>query len=59
MADLIVKICIFMGCVWVYVIFLTFLGPENRGRSMEARDDEDLVEVAGYREGIESDVEKV
>jgi SHS family lactate transporter-like MFS transporter len=54
-----VKICIFMGCVWAYVIFLTFLGPENRGRSMEARDDEDLVEVAGYREGIESDVEKV
>ncbi|KAF7195324.1 Carboxylic acid transporter protein-like [Pseudocercospora fuligena] len=40
-------ICIFMGCVYAYVIILTFLGPEYRGRSMLARTDEDLAEAAG------------
>ncbi|EME85419.1 uncharacterized protein MYCFIDRAFT_53445 [Pseudocercospora fijiensis CIRAD86] len=40
-------ICIFMGCVYAYVILLTFLGPEYRGRSMLARTDEDLAEAAG------------
>lgn len=36
-----------MGCVYAYVILLTFLGPEMRGRSMEAANDEDLAEAAG------------
>lgn len=36
-----------MGCVYAYVILLTFLGPEMKGRSMSARDDEDLEEAAG------------
>ncbi|KAM3423520.1 hypothetical protein BST61_g948 [Cercospora zeina] len=40
-------ICIFMACVYVYVIILTFLGPEMRGRSMSAGNDEDFVEAAG------------
>jgi SHS family lactate transporter-like MFS transporter len=40
-------ICIFMGCVYVYVILLTFVGPEYRGRSLEASQDEDLADVAG------------
>ena len=43
------QICIFMGCVYAYVIILTFLGPEYRGRSMLARTDEDLAEAAGQR----------
>ena len=37
-----------MGCVYAYVILLTFLGPEMKGRSMSARDDEDLQEAAGH-----------
>ncbi|KAF2159174.1 hypothetical protein M409DRAFT_61003 [Zasmidium cellare ATCC 36951] len=28
-------ICIFVGCVFAYVILMTFLGPERRGRSMD------------------------
>lgn len=36
-----------MGCVYAYVILLTFLGPERRGRSMAADHDEDLAEAAG------------
>lgn len=36
-----------MGCVYAYVILLTFLGPEMRGRSMEAANDQDLAEAAG------------
>lgn len=36
-----------LGCVYAYVILLTFLGPEMRGRSMSARSDEDLAEAAG------------
>lgn len=37
-----------MGCVFAYVILLTFLGPENKGRSMSARADHDLAEAAGH-----------
>ncbi|KAI9695958.1 MAG: hypothetical protein M1820_008370 [Bogoriella megaspora] len=40
-------ICIFMGCVYAYVIVLTFLGPEYRGRSMQVKDDSDMEEAAG------------
>jgi SHS family lactate transporter-like MFS transporter len=40
-------ICIFMACVYVYVILLTFLGPEKRGRGMHARDDDELEEAVG------------
>jgi SHS family lactate transporter-like MFS transporter len=53
-------ICIFMGCVYAYVIILTFLGPEYLGRKFEAEHDEDLADVTGaYRqENDESDPEK-
>ncbi|KAL1865545.1 hypothetical protein VTK73DRAFT_5211 [Phialemonium thermophilum] len=40
-------ICIFMGCVYAYVILLTFLGPEHLRRRFEAAYDADLREVAG------------
>lgn len=40
-------ICIFMGCVYVYVILLTLIGPEYRGRNFDAASDEDMVEAAG------------
>jgi SHS family lactate transporter-like MFS transporter len=40
-------VCIFMGCVFAYVILLTFLGPEYRGRHFEAENDEDLAEAVG------------
>ena len=40
-------ICIFMACVYVYVIVLAFLGPENLGRSFDVEHDDDLVEATG------------
>ncbi|KAK3502175.1 major facilitator superfamily domain-containing protein [Neurospora crassa] len=40
-------ICIFMGCVYVYTILLTFVGPEYLGRSFDVSEDEDVREVAG------------
>lgn len=40
-------ICIFMGCVFAYVLILTLVGPERNGRSFDVEDDEDTREVAG------------
>jgi hypothetical protein len=36
-----------MGCVYTYVIVITFFGPEYLGRSMDAVADRDLAEAAG------------
>lgn len=41
-------ICIFMGCVYAYVILLTFLGPEHLSRSFDASQDADLEEATGH-----------
>lgn len=38
-------ICIFLGCVYAYVILLTFIGPEKLGRNLEASHDSDMAEV--------------
>jgi SHS family lactate transporter-like MFS transporter len=38
-------ICIFLGCVYVYVILLTFIGPERRGRDFDVDHDSDMAEV--------------
>ena len=35
-------ICIFMAAVYIYVIILTFLGPEALGRNFHADADEDM-----------------
>jgi len=43
-------ICIFMGCVYAYVILLAFLGPERRGRILEVSHDSDFAEATGHRE---------
>jgi MFS transporter, SHS family, lactate transporter len=40
-------ICIFMGCVYAYVIILTFIGPEHLGRKFDVAHDEDARDVAG------------
>ena len=40
--------CIFLACVYAYVILLTFLGPENLRRSFEIKDDSDIAEAAGH-----------
>jgi SHS family lactate transporter-like MFS transporter len=40
--------CIFMGCVYAYVIVLTFIGPEYLKRSFDVREDSDLGEAAGH-----------
>ncbi|KAK7741727.1 Carboxylic acid transporter [Cytospora paraplurivora] len=47
-------ICIFMGCVYAYVIILTFIGPEHLRRKFEVEHDADVREVAG-----EETIEKV
>ncbi|KAH8593438.1 carboxylic acid transporter protein-like protein [Bisporella sp. PMI_857] len=39
--------CIFMGCVFAYVILLTFIGPEYLKRSFDIENDEDLAAAAG------------
>jgi len=36
-----------MACVYVYVIILTFVGPEHLRRSFDVDHDEDVREVAG------------
>ena len=36
-----------MGCVYAYVILLTFLGPEHRGRQFGVAHDSDLAEATG------------
>lgn len=40
--------CIFMGCVYAYVIVLTFVGPEYLRRSFVVKDDSDMDEAAGH-----------
>lgn len=40
-------ICIFMACVYVYVIILAFLGPEYKGRDMGVSRDGDMQEATG------------
>lgn len=40
-------VCIFMGCVFAYVIILVLLGPEYLRRSFDAEHDDDLRAVAG------------
>ncbi|KAJ5277989.1 hypothetical protein N7524_004142 [Penicillium chrysogenum] len=42
-------ICIFMGCVFAYVILVTIAGPERLGRNFDAEHDADLQEVAAHR----------
>lgn len=43
-----VVMAIFMGCVFGYVIILTLLGPEYKGRNMGVAHDADLEEAAGH-----------
>ncbi|KAK5109633.1 hypothetical protein LTR62_006870 [Meristemomyces frigidus] len=43
-----IVIAIFMGCVYAYVILLTFLGPEYKNRSFGIANDEDLQEATGH-----------
>ncbi|KAF2004629.1 carboxylic acid transporter protein-like protein [Amniculicola lignicola CBS 123094] len=57
-------ICIFMGCVYIYVILLTLIGPEFRGRNFGVHADEDMAEAkhmvgnSGVRAREGSDIEK-
>jgi len=50
--------CIFMGCVYVYVIIMTFIGPEYLRRSFEVDQDSDLNEAAGH-DTIEAAMRKI
>lgn len=38
-------ICIFLGCVYAYVILLTFVGPEKLGRNLDVNHDADVAEA--------------
>jgi SHS family lactate transporter-like MFS transporter len=41
-------------------MLLTFIGPENRGRSMRVFDDEDIVDVKGHHHAVmEGNLEEV
>ena len=37
-----------MGCVYAYVIILTLLGPEMKGRNLTVAYDQDMEEAAGH-----------
>ncbi|KAJ3045533.1 hypothetical protein HDV00_009190 [Rhizophlyctis rosea] len=55
-------ICIFMGVVYAYVVLMTWLGPENRGREMGVVGDGDLRDVvgeAGIRVGAQEGVDDI
>lgn len=47
-------ICIFMGCVFAYVIIITFLGPERLGQNFDIEHDSDMAAVAAHR-GIDGE----
>lgn len=40
--------CIFMGCVYAYVIILAFVGPENFKKRFEVEYDHDMDEAVGH-----------
>ncbi|PGH12107.1 hypothetical protein AJ80_06828 [Polytolypa hystricis UAMH7299] len=42
-------ICIFMACVYIYVVILTFFGPERLGRDFDDTPESDTAEAAGTR----------
>ena len=44
-------ICIFVGAVYAYVILLTFVGPERRGRNLNVDHDTDMMEATHTRGG--------
>jgi SHS family lactate transporter-like MFS transporter len=44
-------ICIFMACVFVYVIILTLIGPERLGRKFGVAHDSDMGEAIGQDPG--------
>lgn len=48
---------IFMGCVYVYVIVLTFLGPEKLGRDMSESTTADAFEYVEKPQGSGGDWE--
>lgn len=52
-------ICIFMGCVFGYVIIMTFLGPEKLGHNFDVEHDSDMAAVVQNRGIAEEDTEKV
>lgn len=37
-----------MGCVYAYVILLTFIGPESQMKQFGVEQDEDMAIVAGH-----------
>ncbi|KAI1499249.1 H+ symporter family protein [Biscogniauxia marginata] len=43
-----IVICIFMGCVYAYVILLTLIGPEHLSRNMDVGHDADTAEATGH-----------
>ncbi|BCR91075.1 sugar transporter family protein [Aspergillus chevalieri] len=49
-------ICIFMGCVYGYVILMTLAGPEKLGRQFDVEHDKDMIEVRDAK--AERDPEK-
>jgi SHS family lactate transporter-like MFS transporter len=52
-------ICIFMGCVYAYVILLTILGPERRNRNFDVAHDHDMEEATHQdRDAVEKIVQR-
>jgi SHS family lactate transporter-like MFS transporter len=50
-------ICIFLGCVFTYLILIALVGPERLGRRFDPEEDSDVVENLAIRGG-EFDLER-
>lgn len=48
-------ICIFMGCVFGYLILITLVGPEKLGQEFDVDHDDDLAEVTVHRGVVDQD----
>ncbi|KAL2038047.1 hypothetical protein N7G274_009267 [Stereocaulon virgatum] len=48
-------ICIFMGCVFAYVIVLALIGPEHLGRKFGVAHDNDMADIVHQREAMGHD----
>lgn len=45
-------ICIFLGCVFAYLILISVIGPERLGRRFDTEEASDVVDVLAVPEGL-------
>jgi MFS transporter, SHS family, lactate transporter len=48
-----IVMCIFSACIFLYVIFITFLGPEELGKDMRNDDEDDWDDVEAHNTAVQ------